>query len=379
MENFIIYNPTKLHFGDEVVENLGKETKSYGKKTLLLYGKGSVVRNGYYQQVVDQLNKSEIEIIEYAGIKSNPLISDVEAAAELGRKHQVDSIVALGGGSVIDSAKIVALCIPEALNAWAVMKYRVKTKEATPILAVLTLAATGTEMNGAAVVQNPETKEKIGHWNPLSYPKHSFLDPSFTATVPEDYTAYGVVDLIAHAFESYFGKGDSPLSDRFVVAVVEDAMEFGPKLLENLTDYDYRANIMLDATCALNGILSYGKAGGDWGVHSIGHTLSVLFDTPHGASLSIAYPAWMKLQKKNNPERLEKLAKQLFGSEDVDLLIQGMEEFFVKMKSPIRLNEIGIGDDKCEEFVELMIKNNVSGYNYQLSKENLREIVDFMK
>ncbi|PLX10949.1 MAG: NADH-dependent alcohol dehydrogenase [Marinilabiliales bacterium] len=337
MENFTAYNPTKLHFGKGVTDKLGETVLEFGKKVLLLYGKGSVQRNGIYEKIVKQLHSVNAEIFEFSGIKSNPLVDDVSEAAQLGKLNNVDVIVAVGGGSVIDSAKITALAIANNTDSWAIMKYKFKPQTTIPLIAVLTLAATGTEMNGAAVLQNHETDEKIGYVSSLNYPKHSFLDPEFTFTVPKDYTAYGVVDLIAHALEAYFGEGEASLSDRFVEVIIKEAMEYGPMLLKEPQNYEYRANIMWAATTALNGLTNYGRKSGDWGVHDIGHNISYLYDTPHGATLSIVYPAWLKLHKDRIPERITKLGKQLFGTSSVNDTIENLEKFFKSIDSPIRL------------------------------------------
>ncbi len=163
-----------------------------------------------------------------------------------------------------------------------------------PLIAVLTLAATGTEMNPVAVLQNPGTREKIGFRNDAMYPTHSFLDPAYTLSVPANYTAYGIVDLVAHCLEAWFGEGDATLSDRFVLSIIKEALEYGPALMADLSNYELRARIMWAATNALNNMTMYGRVSGDWGVHALGHVLSFLYDTPHGASLSIMYPAWMK-------------------------------------------------------------------------------------
>ncbi|MEA1896670.1 MAG: iron-containing alcohol dehydrogenase, partial [Bacteroidota bacterium] len=314
MENFTAYNPTRLHFGKNVTDKLGDVVKEYGKNVFLIYGQGSVKKYGYYNKIVKQLKDAGLKITEYSGIRPNPVIEDVEKAAALGKKNKVDVMVALGGGSVIDSAKIIGLCIASDTSAWNFMKWRARPEASVPLINVLTLAATGTEMNGAAVIQNPETGEKLGFVHELNFPKHSFLDPQFTISVPFDYTAYGIVDLIAHSLEAFFGKGEPSITDRIIFSIIKDAFYWGPKLLQDLQNYDLRANIMLDATLALNGLTNYGKQGGDWGVHAIGHQLSFLYDTPHGATLSIAYPAWLKLQKNRIPDRIKALGKGLFDT-----------------------------------------------------------------
>ncbi|MCK5028516.1 MAG: iron-containing alcohol dehydrogenase [Bacteroidales bacterium] len=378
MENFTAFNPTKLHFGREVIDQLGEVTLEFGKRVLLLYGKGSIKKSGIYDKVIKQLNSIDADIIEYSGIKSNPLVTDVSEAAQIGKLNNIDVIIAVGGGSVIDSAKITALAIANNIDPWAIMKYKVKPKSTIPLIAVLTLAATGTEMNGAAVLQNPETDEKIGYVSSLNYPKHSFLDPEFTFSVPKDYTAYGVVDLIAHALEAYFGEGKASLSDRFVEVIIKEAMEFGPMLLKDLKNYEYRANIMWAATTALNGMTNYGRKNGDWGVHDIGHNISYLYDTAHGATLSIAYPAWLKLQKDRIPERITKLGNQLFGTNSAEETILNLEKFFKSINCPVRLSDINIGNDKKAEIINQMLKNKINGMVHQFSDEDRKAIVDLM-
>jgi alcohol dehydrogenase YqhD (iron-dependent ADH family) len=378
MENFVSNNPTALHFGKGVADNLSKSLDLKGRNVLLVYGKGSVKRSGLYDNVKSQLDAAGANVAEFGGIKSNPLVEDVDRAAAIGRTHKADLILAIGGGSVIDSAKIISISIPVEHKAWDFYTRRAVPKTAIPLAAILTLAATGTEMNPFAVLQNEKTGQKDGYGHPLCYPKHSFLDPALTLTVPRDYTAYGVADLIAHCLEAYFGKGDCPLSDRFIFAIIGDAMEHGPQLLENLDDYNLRANIMYDATMALNGLTTQGKVNGDWGVHSIGHMLSLLFDTPHGASLTIVYPAWMKLHRERAAERISKLGKNLFGTGDVDETIGKFEDFFRRIDCPVRLSDAGIADEEAGKIISYLVKNSVSGSNYRLNTEDYRVLLSLM-
>ena len=378
MENFTIHNPVALHFGRGVTNKLGETVAEYGKKVLMIYGKGSIRKNGIYDNVMEQLNRIGAEVIEYGGIKPNPVVEDVNAAAELGKKHNVDVVLAVGGGSVIDSAKIVALTIPCNETAWRIMIKMAKPKTAIPLIAVLTLAATGTEMNPFAVLQNVQTHKKIGYGNPLIYPKHSFLDPSFTFSVSREYTAYGIADLIAHALENYFGAGDATLSDKFVYAIIREAMEFGPALLDDLKNYDLRAKIMYAATNALNGLTAYGRVSGDWGVHSIGHILSLLYDSPHGATLTVAYPAWLKLIKERDPQRIKELGENLFGTSSPEGTITAFEELFAKLSCPLKMKDLNIDESKKDEIVDMMKKNKVDGVHYKLSDDDLKKIVDMM-
>ena len=354
MENFTAYTPTRVHFGKDVLKGMGNEARQYGDKALLVYGKGSVLRNGSYVTLRKQLKSTGIQIVECNGIKPNPLVEDVNMAAKTGIENNVDMIIAVGGGSVIDSAKIISVCIAEDCDGWEVMKGRVDIKSAVPLIAVLTLAATGTEMNGTAVLQNPDTREKIGFNHNEMYPRHSYLDPRYTLTVPENYTAYGIADLIAHCLESFFGYGDASLSDRFVEAVVKEAMLYGPQLLSDLDNYELREKIMWAATNALNGTTLWGRTTGDWGVHVISHILSFLYDTPHGASLTIVYPSWLRQIKLKDPGRIRQLGMHLYGSHDIDTTIDRLEDFFRTIKCPVRLGEIGIGIDKKDEILSLM-------------------------
>lgn len=378
MENFTAYNPTKLHFGKNVTDSLGETILDYGKRVLLMHGKGSIHKNGIYDKVINQLKSINAEIFEFSGIKSNPLVDDVAEVAQIGKLNNIDVIVAVGGGSVIDSAKITALAIANNTDPWAIMKYKVKPKSTIPLIAILTLAATGTEMNGAAVLQNHETNEKIGYVSLLNYPAHSFLDPEFTYSVPKDYTAYGVVDLIAHALEAYFGEGDASLSDRFVEVIIKEAMEYGPLVLKNPENYEYRANIMWAATTALNGLTDHGRKSGDWGVHDIGHNISYLYDTPHGATLSIAYPAWLKLQKDRIPDRIKKLGNQLFGINSVDETIENLQKFFKSIDCPIKLSDINIGKEKQKEITEQMLNTKINGMNHKFTDDDRIKIVELM-
>jgi alcohol dehydrogenase YqhD (iron-dependent ADH family) len=379
MENFIAHNPTSLHFGKGVIDTISKTVKPFGSKVLLVYGKGSVKRSGLYDRIITQLNQAGATIFEYDGIQPNPLVEDVDKAAEIGRKNGVDYILAVGGGSVIDSAKIISIAIPVDHSAWKFYEYKAKPVKAIPLIAVLTLAATGTEMNPFAVLQNPETGHKDGFGSPLCFPVHSFLDPEVTYTVPADYTAYGIADLIAHCFENYFSRGYCSLSDRFITAIIADAMEWGPKLMNNLHGYDERAAIMYDATMALNLMTSYGKSGGDWGVHGMGHILSLLHGVPHGASLSIIFPAWMKLLHERAAHQISKLGSDLFGNADIDATIARFEEFFTLIGSPVRLSQVGIGEDKFEEIIQLMIRNKAEGSTYKMKEDDYRKIMEFAK
>jgi alcohol dehydrogenase YqhD (iron-dependent ADH family) len=379
MENFILYNPVKLHFGRGVIQNLGTTVSAFGKRVLLVYGGGSIIKNGIYDQVMARLNEAHADVFEYPGIRPNPVIEDVDAAAALGREKQVDVIVAVGGGSVIDSAKIISITIPANHSGWDFIKGMKRPKSAVPVIAVLTLAATGSEMNRFAVVQNNQTREKLGFGDLLTYPKESFLDPAFTIPVPLNYTSYGITDLIAHCLEAYFGEGEATLSDRFVFSIIREAMEYGPVLISDPSNYGLREKIMYAATNALNNLTVYGRKNGDWGVHSIGHVLSVLYDIPHGASLSIVYPAWLRLHLNRTPDRIKWLGQNLFGTNTAEEAIHEMEAFFKSINSPVRLSECQISTaEKGEEIFRTLQLNKPGGNYHKLTDADYRELIRFM-
>ena len=378
MENFILYNPVKLHFGADVINDLGKTISLYGKRILLIYGKSSIKENGIYNQIMLQLNSINAVVFEYGGIKPNPIVDDVDAAANLGRNNNVDIVLAVGGGSVIDSAKIVSVSIPVSHSAWDFFSGIRKPVEAIPLIAVLTIAATGTEMNPYAVIQNHKARQKIGWGHPLCFPKHSFLNPQFTVSVSQKNTAYGIADIIAHCLEAYFGKGEASLSDRITIAIMKEVIDNGFMLLKDLKNFELREKIMYAATLALNGVTMGGRTSGDWGVHDIGHTFSLLFDIPHGASLTIAYPAWMKLMKNRIPETILNLGKEMFGVNTLDDTIFKFEEFFRKIGCSVRLQDIGLSAENKHKILDTMIRNKVTGYHHKLSNDDLSVIIDLM-
>jgi len=379
MENFTAYNPTTLHFGKGVLNQLGVTINRFGKKVLLVYGKNSVKSNGLYETIKLQLDSIGAEVYEYSGIKSNPVVQDVDAAAAIGRENSVDVILAVGGGSVIDSAKIISIAIPVEAPAWGFFERKMIPRTAVPLVAVLTLAATGTEMNQFAVLSNHETENKSGYGSPLIYPRHSFLDPQLTVTVPEDYTAFGIADLVAHCLEAYFGKGeDATLSDKIVFSIIKEAIEYGPQLMNDLANYELRAKIMYAATLALNGLTMYGRTSGDWGVHSIGHILSLLYDVPHGASLTVVYPAWLRLQRENLAHRIKFFGENVFGTGDVDLTIDRLEGFFRILGCPVRLSETKAGNVNPDEIFRVMVHNKAATFVHKLNEEDYRKIIGMM-
>lgn len=379
MKNFIVNNPTKLLFGQGVVSKLGSYSKSLGSKAVIIIGKGSVKTNGILDAVTEQLKTSGTEYVLFEGIKSNPIFQDVDACISIAREFQADQIVAIGGGSVVDSAKAVAAGFFHDGSVWDICSGGIKVTQALPILCVLTLAATGTEMNKFSVIQNDETGQKLGWGSDLVYPKVSFLDPEYTFSVPKTYTAYGVSDLIAHTFEQFFEPTPSPLSDHLATDIVKLAFEYGKKVDENPTDYEARENILWLSTVALNGSLSAGKQGGDWGVHGFEHSLSVLYDIPHGAGLSIIYPAWMKTFFPQIEVKLDFMAQRVLGEgKKAQDFIDAYEAFCRSINTPIRLVEVDIESDQESVIIDNLNKNNVSGAFFPQNEEIYRKMLALM-
>jgi len=378
MDNFKAFNPTYLLFGKDVVRKLGKTTREFGDKTLLIYGKGSIKRNGIYDSVKNVLRDENVHVFEFSGVKSNPVFEDVDAAAQIVKKYNIDTIIAVGGGSVLDTAKMISITAKVKHSCWDFIMEKSYPTEAVPVICVLTLAATGSEMNPYAVIQNDKTKQKIGYGHPLLYPKYSFLDPSYTLTVSDRYTSYSIVDIIAHCLEAYFGKGNCDLTDKISISIIKETMHKGLKLINDSDNYELRADIMLASTLALNGITFYGKSYGDWGVHSIGHELSVLYDMAHGASLSIAFVAWLKILAPRIPDRIIMLGKELFENiETVDDVISNFMLFYKKIDAPVKISDVVKSYNKEQILNQLKI-NKVNGSCYNLSQLDYSKLVDYM-
>jgi len=380
MENFVAYNPVKLYFGNNSIEKLPEELKKLGNKVLLLTGKGSVKKYGYYDMIKNILKENQNEMIEFSGIKPNPVVDDAEKAVTLAQKHNVDFILAIGGGSVIDTAKVVSLAYANKVPVWKLMKREVEPQTKVPLLVVLTLAATGTEMNAAAVLQNHQTQEKIGYYSPLMYPKASFLNPEFTLTVPKSQTINGIIDLVSHSLEAFFSGGDAPLSDRFVAANILETMDYALPLLKDLQNYGLRSRMMWSATIAENGTTMHGRtSSGDWGTHALAHHISLLWDTPHGQTLSVVFPAWMKAMKYKINQRLEKLGFLLTGKKtSADESIQIIEDFFIKIEAPTRFEQLNLTKKDKDTLLKLWIKNQPNGSNIKLNENDYQNIIKLL-
>lgn len=379
MESFTSYNPTRLEFGKGKVKGLVKDAREHGTKALVIIGKGSVKRNGVLDEVLASLQSAGVAYEIFEGIRANPIYEDADAAIAKAKEFGAEMLVAVGGGSVIDTAKAVAMGFYQDHSVWDFYVKKASAPEkALPLFVVLTLAATGTEMNPFTVLQNDQSGQKYGFGNPLLYPKVAYLDPTYTMTVPANQTAYGIADLLAHTLEQYFDPSDSPLSNAFAADVISQALHYGPVAIKEPESYEARANIMWLATIALNGTLKAGKRSGDWGVHAYEHSLSVLFDVPHGAGLSAVYPAWMRFFQSRLEEKLAYLSQRCFGSDQGADFIDGLEQFYRQIGTPVRLSELGIGDDKADAILANLAANKATGAFFSMGAEEHKGILRLM-
>ncbi len=384
MENFSYHNPTKIIFGKNEVDRIGSEAAPFGKKAIVLIGKGSAKKSGLYARVISSLNMYSIKSVTYEGIKSNPVFEDADEAVLLAKEFGADMVIAIGGGSVIDTAKAVAMGFYVEHSVWDFYMQKEKPENALPLINILTLAATGTEMNSSTVLQDNAAGMKKGFSSPHIFPKLSILDPILTYSVPANYTAYGIADLIAHCLEVYFGKGNAPLSDYYIASILKLATVYGPKVIEHPDDYDARANIMWLATNALNGSLVNGKGNGDWGSHLYEHSLSVLFDVAHGAGLSIVFPAWMKHFAPKFEAKLAFLGKMVFDINEGDdahkasEFIKRLEEFYQHIQTPIRLSEVNINKADTQKILQNLALNKASGRVYTMNEQDHAMILEKM-
>lgn len=379
MQKFTYYNPTKLIFGRGQVEQLKNELPKYGKKVLLVYGGGSIKRNGLYDQVVNLLKEMQIEFFELPGVEPNPRISTVRKGVEICKKEGVEFLLAVGGGSVIDCTKAVAAGAKYDGDAWDLVVKKAFAQDALPFGTILTLAATGSEMNSGSVITNWETNEKYGWGSPHVFPKFSILDPVNTFTVPKNQTIYGIVDMMSHVFEHYFHvEENTPLQDRLCESILQTVMETGPKLVNDLENYDYRETILYCGTMALNGMVNMGFRG-DWATHNLEHAVSAVYDIPHGGGLAILFPNWMKHNLSVNPARFKQLAVRVFGVDaseksDEEAGLEGinkLRKFWDDLGAPSRLADYDIDDSKIDVLVDRAMKNGEFG---QFKKLNAKDV-----
>lgn len=351
MENFIYKNPTKLIFGKNQLPELKKEIP-VGKKLLLVYGGGSIKKSGLYDRVLSELAQIDVELFELGGVEPNPRIATVRKGVSICKEENIDFVLAVGGGSVIDCTKAIVAGAKYDGDPWDIVSKKTIVKDALPFGTVLTIAATGSEMNSGAVITNWETNQKLSWGSSLVFPQFSILDPVHTFSVPRNQTVYGIVDMMTHVMEQYFHKEThAPLQDRFCESLLITVMETAPKLLEDLQNYEHRATILYAGTIALNGYLQVGYQG-DWASHNLEHAVSAVYDIPHAGGLAILYPNWMKHVLSENVERFKQLAVRVFaidpqGKTAEETALEGIEAlrtFWTSLGAPTRLADYQIDD-----------------------------------
>ncbi|MBS4538235.1 iron-containing alcohol dehydrogenase [Clostridium sp. D2Q-11] len=382
MLNFNYSIPTKVFFGKNKIELLADNIKQYGNKVLLVYGGGSIKKSGLYEEVIESLNKNKIESWELSGVKPNPRISSVRKGIEICRENKIDLVLAVGGGSVIDCSKIIAAGYYYDNDPWDIVVDPRKIGKALPIATILTLAATGSEMDAGAVITNPETSEKLGTGHPNIAPKFSILDPTYTFTVPKEQTAAGTVDIMSHVFEVYFSNTkEAYLQNRMAEAVLKTCINYGKRAMDEPNDYEARANLMWAGSLAINGLLGYGKET-EWSAHEIEHELSAYYDITHGVGLAILFPYWMEYAL--NDDTVDKFVEYGVNVWDIDSdndkyeiaksSINKTREYFNSLGMPSRLEEVGIGEEKLEQMAKGATSRGTLGRFKPLEAEDVLSI-----
>ncbi|GFZ84706.1 NADH-dependent alcohol dehydrogenase [Paenibacillus marchantiophytorum] len=382
MNTFTFHNPTTLHFGQGQLEKLTAEVPKYGKNVLLVYGGGSIKNNGIYTNVLHLLKGIDAQVFELSGVEPNPRLTTVHRGVELCRKQNIDLILAVGGGSVIDCAKAVAVGAQYAGDFWDIVTRKASPKGALPLGTVLTIAATGSEMNSGSVITNWETQEKLGWGSPFAFPKFSILDPAHTVSLPENQTVYGIVDIMSHVFEQYFHHTtNSPLQDGFCETILRTVIDTAPRLLQDLENLDDRATILYSGTMALNGILSMGVRG-DWATHNLEHAVSAVHDIPHGGGLAILFPNWMTYTLDANVPRFKQFAQRVFDIETADKSdrqiaeegIAALRDFFAAIGAPSKLADYNIDDSTLEIMTDKAMVYGDFGNFKKLTREDVVNI-----
>ncbi|WP_409295093.1 iron-containing alcohol dehydrogenase [Peribacillus sp. SCS-26] len=382
MINFAFKNPVKLIFGRDQLEQLKNEIPQYGKKVLLVYGGGSIKRSGLYDKVVNYLKEIDVEVSELSGVEPNPRLSTVRKGVEICKQEGIDFLLAVGGGSVIDCTKAIAAGAKYDGDAWDIVIKKAEVKAALPFGTVLTLAATGSEMNAGSVITNWETQEKYGWGSPLTFPQFSILEPENTFTVPKDQTIYGIVDMMSHTLETYFHQGtNTELQDRMCESLLKTVMETAPKLLDNLESYEHRETILYSGTIALNGMLSMGIRG-DWATHNLEHAVSAVYDIPHAGGLAIIFPNWMRHVMNENLGRFKQLAVRVLdvdseGKSDEEIALEGIDalsSFWSSLGAPSKLADYDIDDSKIDVMADKAMANGEFGNFKKLNKEDVLAI-----
>jgi NADP-dependent alcohol dehydrogenase len=382
MDNFIFHNPVKIIFGRGQVAQIADEIPK-NSKVMLTFGGGSVRKNGIYDQVISALKRVEgIACVEFWGIEPNPAYETVMKAVELAKAEKIDFLLAVGGGSVVDGTKLMSVAIPFDGDPWDIVRRKANPKTALPLGTVITLPATGSEMNARAVINRRETKEKLSFLNPLVFPRFSVLDPQHTFSLPPKQVANGVADTFVHVTEQYLTYPvNAAIQDRFAESILCTLIEEGPKTLADLTDYDSRANLVWSATQGLNGLIACGVPQ-DWASHMLGHELTAFFGLDHAQTLAVVLPNLLWVQRKSKHQKLVQYARRVWNLDDndedklVEVAIDRTRAFFESLGLPTHLSKLGITEDISETVISRFQARNMLplGESKDLTEERIREI-----
>lgn len=390
MENFSFKNNTRIIFGKDIYQNVGKYTKFYSSKILIHYeGNGDLIKKlGIYDTVINSLNKSNIEYIELGGVVPNPRLSLVKQGIEICKDKNIDFILAIGGGSVIDSAKAISLGTKYAGDVWDFFTGKAEPKSSLNIGVILTIPGSGSEMSESSIINCEKLQMKCVCDTEENFPTYSMLDPQVCYTIPQNLIACGVADILSHVMERYFSKAkNTELNDALLEATMRTVVEFGPKIIEDPKNYNNCAQIMWASTIAHNGMIAAGKIS-DWASHRIEHEISAIYDITHGAGMAIIFPAWLKyIKDENNIDFLAQFAKNVFlveENEDKNLMaikgIQKLEEFFNNLGLDTHLKNFNINDEDFEIMAVKALGNSKTlGRFKELDKEDIINILKISK
>lgn len=385
MNNFVFFPATKYVFGRGVENKVAEELKSFGmKKPLIVYGKGSVVRSGLLDRVKKSLEEAGIPYAELGDVQPNPVDAKVYEGIELAKKEGIDSVLAVGGGSSIDTAKAIAAAMPYDGDFWDFYCGKAKVKKALPVGVVLTIPAAGSEGSGNTVITKLDGLHKLGMGSDALRPKFALMNPELTFTLPPFQTAAGITDMLAHIMERYFTNTENvEITDRVAEGVMKAIINEAPIVIANPEDYDARANIMWSGTLAHNGVCSGGREE-DWATHALEHEVSAVYGVTHGAGLAVMFPAWMTYAMKSNPKKLAQYARRVFDIEETDdskaaaLGIEALKKFLHSIGMPVNMKELGIEEPDCKLLAEKVTENKgeIFGNYIKIDKETARNIYD---
>ena len=365
MKNFHYHMPVDLFFGEGQISQLANQLQRFGNRVLLVYGGGSIKRNGIYQKIMDIFAAEHISFWELSGVEPNPRLETVIRGVELCRAHHIDLILAVGGGSSIDCAKVVAGSVHYDGNPWDIVLDSTLCQNVLPIGVILTIAATGSEMDPMAVITNTEQNLKYGVGHPDFIPRFSILDPTYTYSVPAAQTAAGTADMMSHVFESYFTLHDGAfLINRLAEGILQTCIHYGPIAVKEPENYEARANLMWASSLAINGLLKNGKDC-PWSVHAMEHALSAYFDVTHGTGLAILTPAWMKYILDDSTAQMVAeygwnvwhLERSWDAMRTANAAIEKTREFFISLGIPATLRELNIPESMLETMAKSAPKN----------------------